>query len=701
MREPSGGGRRLKGVRLPVAAAFLAVLVSGAPALGQEAPTRIQASAGLGGYVDPRRPVEVKVTVNSDVLFTGHLEGRERDAVIRLPVEVPAGTEKEYRLTLPSPIAGSSVRLRLFAEGSEEVVASLNLSLRLPSEDLLVGVVGADAALLGKAKVFATAAEVATVELDPGDLDRELLPLAYLVVDPTLPATGALESWISQGGRLVIDVGGVDRLGLELPAAQVLEGTEAGISRLGRGAVVTVPSLRSLDAQAWSRILRPAPLLIAPRDAWQTPEPQLVTSASNAGDQRIPTLPWLLAEIVGFAILAGPLNFLVLRRMGRRELAWLTIPALSLVAVAGFWVAGRQRLQTTVLNHSTVVVVEDGTASGRTAVAMAAGNAGRKLLAFPQSWLAYPTQTTNLFDQFGQPVAAPPGTVTGPGQIEFSLDRLGIAAVQAMWSGSAAAPSLSLAPEGTDFNVVATNPTSHEFWAWGIGGRYGVQVAPEPLPAAGSASMQLRALRFDQFGFQAIGDAVISSRQLFNDQFVWERIGSLGYAAGYVAAQYDLFFFGYTDQFTIELEVDGRPTTVRGATIVLVPIDAAVDAEQRAVRAELVGTGRQSWVDWGPGYLNISTTDMTVRFAVPDGRGDPVLAVSNIFGELPKRFEAWNWAAGAFEKVQPNQEIDLGLYRSATGEMLVRALAGGPEEGLPEFFELPMSPYSLTLEWSA
>jgi hypothetical protein len=689
--------------------ALASVLTVSAAAAGaaQAEPTRLEASAGIGGYVDPAKPVEVSVVISSDLLFVGVLEAREREATVRILVEVPAGTSKSYRLVLPSPISGSSVRLRLFPDGSDKQVANLSLNLRLPAADLLVGVTGdgIESGLLETATVLGTGAKVVAIEVMDDQLEGDLSPLAYLVMYPVVPASSALEEWMREGGRVVVDASHIGELATDLDAGRALEGSAAAIYPIGEGEVVAVPQLLSVDAAGWSSILRPAQLIISPRDTWQTPEPQLMQAASSVADQRLPTLPWLLAAVVGFAVVIGPLNFMVLRRVSRRELAWFTIPAISLLFVTGFWVAGRQRLQLTILNHATVIVAGAEDVTGRTAIAMAAGGSGTKTVSFPEGWVTYPTQPANLFDQFGNPIAGSVGTAISPEEIRFDLDQLGIAAMQAIWTpDDIRLPVISVGATGNRFEITADNPSQDEFWAWGIGGRHGAQVASGSLAAGGTASHTFTSVKLEQTGFVNLADAVINAHQLWNDQTVYERLYPLSTAAGYMVGDLDAFFFGYTYGHSLEVSVDGRPMSVGGSTIVIVPFQLPVESLEAdpIIQADLVGTGRQSWVDSGPGYLMVQTDEMTVRFSIPEGvDGDPVFRASNMFGELPRHFQAWNWQTGVFEEIAPNDQVDLSLYQSGGGEVLIRAQAGGPDDGLPEFYELGMSPYAVTLEFAA
>ncbi|HSL25613.1 MAG TPA: hypothetical protein VLA54_04960, partial [Acidimicrobiia bacterium] len=54
------------------------LVIPAAAGLAQDAgPVRLSARAGLAGFVDARRPVELAVTISADVLFAGTLEVRQ------------------------------------------------------------------------------------------------------------------------------------------------------------------------------------------------------------------------------------------------------------------------------------------------------------------------------------------------------------------------------------------------------------------------------------------------------------------------------------------------------------------------------------------------------------------------------------------------------------------------------------------------
>jgi hypothetical protein len=71
---------------------------------------------------------------------------------------------------------------------------------------------------------------------------------------------------------------------------------------------------------------------------------------------------WLLGLVMLLFIIAvGPLNYLLLRRLDRRELAWLTIPALTLLFAAGIYAVGvGTRGRGVIVNTVSIVRIAPG-----------------------------------------------------------------------------------------------------------------------------------------------------------------------------------------------------------------------------------------------------------------------------------------------------------------------------------------------------
>ncbi len=706
--EPGDGIQRLSFVRRLMlllvvvfsafSLAFPAAASNGDQVVAQESPIRMSARAGLGGFVDARRPIDLAVTIGADVLFIGNLEVRQGTTIVQIAVEVPAAGEKTYMVRLAPPVGSVQTRLRLFADGVTDPAATTNLQLRAPQDETVVAVSGSPEliATIDEAAVAVTGSEIVTAAVDAAALEIGPYPARYLVLDQAQALPEATRAWITSGGRVIVADDEVAALELELGTPIAVGGQS--IHNVGTGLVISVPSLTALDVDGWSSLINPTRIVVAPRDAWQSPELQLMSAATSAGDQRIPGIPWLFAAVIGYAVLVGPVNFLVLRKVGRREFAWVTVPLLSVLAVAGFWLAGRERLQNTLVNHATVIFAAEDDPQARSAVAVAAGVGGEKTVTVPSHWLAYPG-SVNPEMMGGMPVASAVARTDGNGEFRFSLEQLGAAGVQGWWNPVASqAPDVSATMSEAELVVDVTNDTDLEYWAWGIVATGRAQVAPEPLIVGGTGRAEVVPGRSGANEFGTLGDAVIQARQLWNDPYIWNKL-NLGYTADAMLDGSNTYFFGFTDQMTVPIQLDGRAVEVAGTTLIVVPIESAIGSLSSAT-SQLLNTGEASWIDFGPGYLSLSTDEMTVGWNLATtSQGDPSLEVNNMFGEVPRRIDAYNWTTSSYDEISAGDTLDLNLYRNAVGDVMVRARAFDDDDD-PQFLELPMSPYAFTLEWS-
>jgi hypothetical protein len=701
-------GKRLKSVRtrlaLPLSAGFALILstswttTSLAQTTEPDGPIAMEASAGLANYVDGRGPVDLAVTISADVLFAGNLEVRQTASLIMVPVEVPAGGEKTYHLVVPPPTGSTQARLRLYATGSEQAVLSRTLQLRVAQTQTLVAVLGPPevVAAVDRATVSITEAEVIGTAVTPERLAIGIDPARYLVLSPATAIPQATLDWLRAGGRLVVDEDEVARLGLDLGAP--LPEEDSVHYRVGAGTVVAVDDMSGLDSEEWSEVIRPGPMQLSPREAWQSPDLQMMGAATNAGDQRVPRLPWLLGAVVMYALLIGPVNFLVLRRLGKREFAWVTIPVLSVLALAGFWIAGRSQLETTLVNHATVVVGGEN-ATARSAVALAVGAAGQRSVAVPKEWRAYPTSVSSFSGEL--PAATIPGVLNEDGSYQFELEQLGAVGIQGTWTANELRlPELSASFEGQRLSVNVNNTSDLEFWAWGLVAKGRVAVAAEALAsgAQGSESVIPGAQGFNEFG--SVGDAVINARQMWDDPVVWQRLSPLGNVAAFDLHTTDTYFFGFSDTLDIPVSLDGGEQVATGVALVVIPIDAtATDGDGLTMVSHLVDPGDATWIDFGPGYLHVYSSEVTVGWNVASKvDANPKLMVSNMFGEVPRNLVAFNWLTSRYDEIAVGGIVDLNRYRSVDGAVLVRATADEPNAG--EFVELTVSPYAFTLEWT-
>ena len=78
----------------------------------------------------------------------------------------------------------------------------------------------------------------------------------------------------------------------------------------------------------------------------------LVNAVSQLPTLALPPITGLLALLIAYIVLIGPINYLVLKRLDRREWAWITMPILIVVFAAGAYAYGA------VLRGSDVIVNE-------------------------------------------------------------------------------------------------------------------------------------------------------------------------------------------------------------------------------------------------------------------------------------------------------------------------------------------------------
>ncbi len=683
-----------------LSACFAAAVMLVGPGLSARAQTGIQvdATAGIGGYAAPNEPLVVSVTVNSEVLFAGEIELNASGALIRVPAEVPAGSTKTFDIIAP-PFAGQVTRVRLYATGVEVPVATTVLQLRLPGDDLLVGVHGFGNEVVQQlGRVRTDIADVPVQAIGLSSLSAPFDPLGYVVAGELGDDPGPLLDWVDKGGRLITTdgVAGLDIAGGSglRAAGRMWGGTLYGY---GDGEILMVDDIADLS-DSWSSVLRPIPVEVANRDPWQTPERALAQAASNSGGSKAQSLPWLLAAMAGYALLVGPVNLVVLRRIKRRELAWITIPAISLVAVAGFYLAGRQRLTQTETTHATVIVASPTEPDQRSVVVLAAGKAGPHDLGFADGTLVYPTGL-QFFD-VGQGLAGVGGRVSGS-TVTFDLPQLGFGAVQVL-DKSAKLPEVRV--DGN--KLIVANDSSVDFWAWGAGGANRVPTATDRvLPAGGSDTIALPN-NGGFFGGMNLGDQVVQNLQLWDDQRSWQLFYPLGEAATYLTADDDLYFYGFVEDYPIPVTLDGIRRVVIGPALIVVPVEGT-ERSSGQTAGRLLSAGNDGFVEnGGPGFFFVSGTEMFVEFDLPtDLAADPKLRFRNDFGPAPASFQVWDWSTGEYSEVDIGQAIDRARFVSPLGGVVMRAgevveEGGGDGKGnfIPE--AVGMSPSSLLLEWT-
>ncbi|HLA17310.1 MAG TPA: hypothetical protein VJZ72_10465 [Candidatus Limnocylindrales bacterium] len=352
--------------------------------------------------------------VTGELRMAGGNASKTRFGVV---VDLPTGSDKRYVLYAQPPAFGRDLDVALASGG--QIVTTAKVAYQLhDATQTLIGVVAEDpAALISRLDLPTDQNRQAPVivRLDPETLPDRIegwAPLDRLVwqdVDGarlTPLQIEALRGWLAGGGRLVI-VGGTAGPGLlsafpdnllpfrptstvdvapdnlaplvgRIPDGATTIPALSGVLTTGRvladgggraiaaemafgsgnvtiiGVDPTIPWIADGFAATgqWQRLLPPRSTS-GPSIA---DDSQILTAVASVPSLALPPVGGLLALLVGYIVLVGPINYLVLRRIDRREWAWVTIPAFIVVFAAGAFFYGSFLRGSDVLIHEVAIV---------------------------------------------------------------------------------------------------------------------------------------------------------------------------------------------------------------------------------------------------------------------------------------------------------------------------------------------------------
>ncbi|NJD27646.1 MAG: hypothetical protein FIA92_05050 [Chloroflexi bacterium] len=381
-------------VALGVILGPLAVGVAAAEGLTMEARVLLQGHARTGSWAS----IEVTLA-NDGPPIRGELRleaDQQLRTRFSMTVDLPTGSRQTYVLHAQPPVFGRAATINLVAD--DQVIESVAVAYLVHDQSqLIVGILAeGPQAIIGELDLPASfnGSSPVIVPLTIGDLPgtaaggSALDRLVWQDVDSnrlSREQLDALRRWLAGGGRLII-AGGTAGIGTlagfpddllpfrptatididaatvapllgslpdgaaALPAmagplargqALVSSGDRAVVADLtyGSGRVTilgfdpTTPWLA--ESQAVEGLWRS---LLPPRSsgtALFVDDGQIVSSVYNIPALALPPTSGLLILLGAYIVVIGPLNYLVLRRLDRREWAWLTMPAV----VVGFAVA--------------------------------------------------------------------------------------------------------------------------------------------------------------------------------------------------------------------------------------------------------------------------------------------------------------------------------------------------------------------------
>ena len=312
------------------------------------------------------QPVAVGLEPARPVAGTLSVAVRSTATTETVQVEVAAGSRKVYRFVVPAgPVEVT------FAEADAEPLTVRPGGAPVTGE-YLVGVLGGLPDNLPPLRSELTGASGAWVNLDPAWVDlsaHALEVLGTIVADATdlqgLPPRAAsnLAAAVSAGTDLVV-VGAepADLEGLGLPWKAPDGSWSLSASDLGGGDIP--PGAGALATAFTAGAGRVVTTDVAPGGAgagrsaafWSLIAPPSARGQTTAGEFRVtsfphqfgrllaetdtetPTLPGLGAFVAVYVLVVGPINAVVLGRMGRRELAWATVPLVTALFTVGAFV---------------------------------------------------------------------------------------------------------------------------------------------------------------------------------------------------------------------------------------------------------------------------------------------------------------------------------------------------------------------------
>lgn len=400
-------------------------------------PEWVQVTAGFGAdsravrdtwtpvevVIEPDRLVAGELALVADT-FTGRVLERRR-------VEIPAASRQLFRFVSPparamevrfKPDGGESVRVPVRTVGSGgaflvgmlggvpdgmPAVAALATGQRgipvgvdpawverspqaLESLGTLVAPVTALSDLTDRGRRNLAAAVASGLDLTVVAEASGRLNLAGLPWSPALaasPAEVALDGGEiapvlglePTGGAWGMRAGAVPGLGGE---AVVAAAVPAGRGRVAVTGVAPGRGPLGRDGRLWSHLLQPGASAGGSLGDGPFQPLHAAAQALSTGGLEIPSLPWLSGFLLAYVLLVGPVNGLVLSRIGRRELAWLTVPAITLLFSVGAFV-GAARSQPPVGLSGEVRWWVDGAGSEMLATAVRAPTPGTHTVALP------------------------------------------------------------------------------------------------------------------------------------------------------------------------------------------------------------------------------------------------------------------------------------------------------------------------------
>ncbi len=409
----------------PAAATEAPISAVTAPAgLTMEARVLLDGHARVGSWM----ALEIRLKndgppITGELRLAGGAQGRTRFGTI---VDAPTLSDKTFRLYAQPPAFGRELEVSL-VEGASTIATTKATFVVHEVAQMIVGIIAERPGdIVSDLDLLPNLNDVvpSTVALDVGDLPTRVeawATLDRLIWQDTdssrldTDQLNALRGWVAGGGRLVI-VGGTagpstlsafpdavlpyrpattvdvapSSLGAllgELPndatdlpamsgeltggrALATVDGRTVAAERpYGSGAVTIIGFDPTADWIAGSRMSEGLWRRVIPARSAGGPmigdDGQIVTAVSQLPALALPPVGGLIALLGAYILFIGPVNYLVLRRLDKREWAWVTMPALIVAfAVGAYGFGSLLRGSDVIVNEVAIVRGAPGTTEG-------------------------------------------------------------------------------------------------------------------------------------------------------------------------------------------------------------------------------------------------------------------------------------------------------------------------------------------------
>jgi len=414
----------------------------------------------------------------------------------------------------------------------------------------------------------------------------------------------------------------------------------------------------------------------------------------------LPTTLQLLAFMLAYTILIGPLNYVLLRKLDRRELAWVTIPVLILGFTVCAYVTGFQiRGLTAIVHRLSVVYVPEGAGIGRVSGAVGIFSPRR---ATYDVWVADAGVREISGDFYGGPARQPLHVVVqGEGVVVTGL-RVDVGGIQPFIAEGYV--DVSTVASGLQLSVSESGAlqVSGTLRNGGVALHDAVLIAGDheqrlgDLEAGGEASVQLL-YRHQGGGQGGTPEQILGPGSYWEDRELYRRYQFLQALFPYdgqsgLLLGRGVYLVGWADQVPQSVEVVGRPfTTIETVLYVYsLPVEGLGTGTTVTIPPGLITRQVEETVGevsmWPEGFHMGPGSEVEFRFTVWPGLAlgevdELVLDLqgSSYGGRVPA-VSLWNEESSEWER----QDIGWGThsipdaqaYVLPPGDVLVRLEAG-------------------------